>query len=140
MTAAENIVIREYRPEDFEAIKAIHERTQIDYKFPNIDSPLFLVKKVVERDGVVVAAGGLMLQVETYLWSSPDDWATPKEKLEAIKEMNEQGMHEAWLKGIDCAVLWLPPGMERFGERLQSLGFVKDRDGWISYSRSTQNE
>jgi hypothetical protein len=137
MLTTENISIRDYTPNDFEAVKAIHESTQIDYKFPDINSPLFLVKRVVEKDGVVVAAGGLMIQVETYLWASPEPWADPQTKMNAIEAMTESGMHEAWTRGIDCACMWLPPGMESFGRHLKVLGFIPDRDGWQSYSRST---
>lgn len=131
-------MIRDYRAEDLEAIKAIHESTQIDYTFPDVGSPVFLVKKVYEDDGVVRAALGAYLQVEYYLWLDKGTWSSPEEKMAVIHQLNNEVTHEAWLQGIDQAVLWLPPGMERFGERLEeSFGFHKDRDGWISYSRPT---
>ena len=132
------ITIRDYTPADFESVKAIHAATEIDYKFPDINAPLFLVKKVVEHDGVVRVAAGMYLQAETYLWLDQTDWASPQDKLDAIKELDKEVMHDTWLQGVDCACLWLPPGMERFGERLtEDLGFTRDRDGWVSYSKPT---
>jgi hypothetical protein len=134
-----NALIRDYRIKDLRAVKAIHEKTQIDYKFPNIVSPLFLVKKVMEYNGEVVAACGLYIQVECYLWMDPGAWADPETKMAAIELLDKQAMDAAWLKGVDQACLWLPPGMERFGERLtQDLGFTKDRGGWVSYSKPTE--
>jgi len=128
-------IVRDYQPSDFERVREIHAATSIDYKFPDLNSPLFLVTKILEVDGVVRQCGGLYLQCETYLWSDPTDWATPAEKLEGIQALSEQGFHEAWLRGISCAVLWLPPNMARFGERLvQDLGWSRDRD-WVTYSR-----
>jgi hypothetical protein len=131
--------VRDYEGRDFDAVKAIHEASQIDYKFPDLSSPLFLVTKVFELDGRVRACGGLYLQVEAYLWLDGSDWASPADKLAVLVEIDAAGMREAWLKGINQAVLWLPPGMERFGERLVSdLGFSKDRDGWATYSKATK--
>lgn len=129
--------MRDYRRSDFEAIKAIHKQTQIDYVFPDLNSPLFVVTKVYEVEGVIRAAGGLYVQLETYLWLDPSDWATPQEKLGVVDALQDIGFLDERIKGIDCAVLWLPPGMERFGERLvDDLGWCKDRDGWVSFSRS----
>ena len=129
--------IRDYCDRDFAAVKAIHDATEIDYRLPDLSSPLFLVTKVLEDDtGVVRACGGLYLQVECYLWMDPGDWASPNDKLSAIQALDGNVMHAAWLRGIDCAVLWLPPGRERFGRRLvEDLGFKQDRPDWISFSK-----
>jgi hypothetical protein len=136
--SSEGALIRDYRPSDFEAIKKIHESTQIDYEMPELNSRLFLVKKVLELDGVVRAAAGMYVQLECYLWLDKTDWADPDQKMLAIKALDRESMEEAWLKGIDCAVLWLPPGMERFGTRLEDIGFTRDRDGWHTYSKPTR--
>jgi hypothetical protein len=131
------VVLRDYEPNDFAAVKAIHDASQLDYEFPDLSSPLFLVTKILEHDGVVRACVGGYLQIEAYLWLDSSEWASPEEKLAAIKELEAAGMHEAWLKGINDAVLWLPPGMERFGQRLvDDLGFTKDRE-WLTYSKKT---
>lgn len=129
--------IRDFCLNDLEDVKRIHEQSGIDYSFPDLASPLFIVTKVAEVDGQVRACGGLYLQVESYLWLDKN-WGDPGERLETIRALCDETMNAAWLKGIDCAVLWLPPGMERFGERLNDLGFQKDRDGWVTYSRKTK--
>lgn len=130
------LVLRDFRPEDLEQVKRIHDDSGIEYDLPDLQSPLFLVTKVLDVDGTIRAAGGLYLQLECYLWLDRSDWASPADKMAAIQALDGAAMHEAWLKGIDCACLWLPPGMDRFGERLvKELGFTRDRDGWISYSK-----
>jgi hypothetical protein len=131
-------VIRDCRPSDLPAIRKIHEATQIDYAFPDLTSPLWIVTKVVEVDGVVRVAAGMYVQAETYLWLDKSDWGDAEQKMVAIKALDKEVMQSTWLKGVECAVLWLPPGMERFGKRLtQDLGFTRDRDGWVSYSKMT---
>lgn len=131
-------MIRDYQATDLAAVKAIHDSTEIDYEFPDVGSPIFLVKKVYEEDGVVRAALGAYMQVEYYLWLDKSSWATPEEKMNVIHQLNHDVTLAVWLEGVDQAVLWLPPGMERFGERLtDDFGFTKDRDGWVSYSRPT---
>lgn len=129
---------RDYTPADFEAVKAIHESTQLDYNMPDLNTPLFLVKKVLEVNGVVRVVLGMRIEAECYLWLDQSDWADPEEKLVAIAILDREGMAEAWLKGVDDAVLYLPPGMERFGKRLEALGFEKPRDGWTAYSKKTR--
>ena len=127
--------IRDFTLADLEAVKRIHEATGLDYRFPDLPSPLFLVKRVLECDGIIRACVGGYLQIEAYLWLDNSAWTDPAEKLEAIRALNEDAGHEAWLKGVDCACLWLPPEMKNFGKRLEQLGFKKDRDGWQTYSK-----
>ena len=132
-------VVRNYEPSDFERVKQIHEATSLDYRFPDLNSALFIVKKVLVVDGIVRQCVGAYVQIEAYLFSDPSEWGTPEEKLEGIKALNDEGMREAWLAGVDCCVIWLPPGMERFGQRLvEDLHFSQDRPGWVTYSRSTE--
>jgi len=136
-------MIRDYTKDDFEAIRAIHESTGINYKMPDINQPVFLVKKVAEKDGVVRAALGAYIQVELYLWLDKSEWASPQEKFDTIKALEEETMKAAWFEGVDCAVLYLPPGMERFGERLIAkaeeggFGWERPREGWLAFSKST---
>ena len=132
------MTVRDYTPSDFDRVREIHETSEIDYQFPDLSSPLFLVTKVVEVDGIVRACGGLYLQVECYLWMDHSNWDSPEHKLDAIRELDRACMDAAWMRGVNDAVLWLPPGMERFGERLIDMGFSKDRPGWVSYSKKTK--
>lgn len=129
--------VRDYVPGDFAAVKAIHDQTEIDYQFPDLNSPLFVVTKIYEVGGVIRAAGGLYVQLETYLWIDHSDWASPEEKLDVIEALQIAGFMEEKLAGIECAVLWLPPGMQSFGNLLENkLGWHQDREGWVTYSRS----
>ena len=132
------MTVRDYTPSDFDRVREIHETSEIDYQFPDLSSPLFLVTKVVEVDGVIRACGGMYLQAECYLWIDHSDWMHPSGKLDAIRELDRACMDAAWMRGVNDAVLWLPPGMERFGERLIDMGFVRDRAGWVSYSKKTK--
>lgn len=127
-------VVRDYRSEDLEQIKRIHAESGIDYRFPNLESPLFIVKKTLEVDGRVRAAGQLYLQCEAYLQIDKSQWASPVEKMEAIVALDAAATDEAWLKGLSQVVLWLPPGMKRFGDRLAAMGYTKDRE-WTTFSK-----
>jgi hypothetical protein len=137
-------IIRDYHVDDFEAIKALHDATEIDYKFPNIDGALFLVKQVMEVDGVIRMALGAYIQCEYYLWMDKTEWAFPDEKFEMIRALEKRVTEELWLKGVDEAVLYIPPGYERFGDRIsdpkKGMGFTKARDGWIHYNKLTETK
>jgi hypothetical protein len=129
--------VRDFRPEDLPALKRIHKVLNLDYALPNLSSPLWVVTKVLEVDGEVRAALGAWIQVEFYLLLDKSEWADPKKKLEALKELDKKTVYDLyWLKGIDQACLWLPPGMKRFGKRLEKeFGFTPDREGWVVYSK-----
>lgn len=127
-------MVRDYRAEDFEQVKALHEASGIDYTMPDLGAPLFVVKKVVERDGKVIAACALRIEVETYLWCGGE----PDDKMTAMLAMQPDILQEAWLLGIDNLVCWIPEDVEaRFSKRLKQLGWARDRDGWHSWSRAT---
>jgi hypothetical protein len=131
-------VIRDYKPSDFSAVAKIHEESGIDYKLPDLESPLFLIKQVAEYEGKVVAALGALIQTEFYLWLSKEEWGTPEQKFSVLKELDESVISEVWLKGVDSAVLYLPPNMERFGKRLEKdFGWSTPRPGWKAFSKTT---
>lgn len=128
-------MVRDYRPEDFEAVAALHAEMGLDYKMPDLGSPLFLVRKVVEVDGKVTAACVLRIEAETYLWCG----GAPEEKMAAMREMQPEILNAAWLKGIDNLVCWIPEAVEaKFEKRLGELGWKRDRVGWHSWSRKTE--
>lgn len=134
---SQGVVIRDFTLSDLERVKEIHEASKLDYRFPDLAGPLFIVTKVLERNGRVEACGAGYLQAEAYLWLSKDDWATPEEKLDAIRMLDEAVLHGLWLKGVDCCCLRLPPGMDRFGKRLEEMGWTLDRE-WATYSKETR--
>lgn len=134
MASMPRIAIRDYRPEDFAAVKALHEASGIDYALPELSSPLFFVAKVREVDGVVTAALALRIEAEAYLWCGGRD----RDKLQAMRELQPAVMAAAWLAGIDNAVCWIPEAVEARFSGLAGLGWKRDRDGWHSWSRPTK--
>ena len=131
--------VREYRASDLEEIKHIHEDSGIDYQLPDLSSPLFIVRKVVEADGHILVAGAAKLQVELYIWVNHNR-GTPEERYEGLKEMNEAAMKELyWDKGVDEAVCWVPVQLEKsFAKRLGELGLTRDREEFHTWSRKTK--
>ncbi len=134
---SDGAVIRDWEPSDLQEIERIHENSGIPYQLPNIQSPLFLVKKVLEVEGRVRMCVGGYITCEAYLWiDNTDAWADPEQKLVAIKELERVATEEARAKGLEEVILWLPPEMDRFGRRLvEDLGFSPDRNSWKSYSK-----
>ncbi len=133
---ADGAEIRDFTPADTNEVKLIHESSGLDYRFPDIQSPLHLVKKVLSIDGKVRVCVSGYLTCEAYLWIDPSDWADPEQKLIAIQELERAAMDDAREKGLEEVILFLPPEMERFGRRLvEDLGFSKDRSSWSSYSK-----
>lgn len=130
-------VIRPYTPADFPAVKRLHEASGLEYDMPDLSSHLFLITKVVERDGKIVMAAGARIETELYLWMS-HDVGTPEERWEDLQRLNQSVMQDAWLNGIDDCVCWVPESIEKsFQKRLRMMGFNRDRDGWHSWSRKT---
>ena len=134
---SEGAEIRDLTPHDIPEIRRIHEDSQLDYQFPDLLNPLFLVKKVLDVDSRARVCVAGKIQLEAYLFlDHQDNWADPEQKLVAIKEVERAAVDEARAKGVDEVVLWLPPEMERFGRRLvEDLGFSADRNGWKSFSK-----
>lgn len=133
---SDGAVIRDLEPSDVEQVRQIHEDSQLDYRFPNIQSPLFLVKKSLSVDGKVRIALGGYIQLEAYLWLDQSDWADPEQKLIALQEVAKAAIEEAGGKGVEEVVIKLPPDMERFGRRLaEDFEFTEDRSGWRTFSK-----
>lgn len=132
--------VRDYVPADYEAVRALHESSGIDYTLPDLDSPLFVVTKVVERAGRIVACAGARIEAELYLWMS-HDVGTPEERWEDLRKLNVEMLDAAWFIGLNNFVCWVPEGIEKsFAKRLTDLGFSRDRSGWHSWSRETKQK
>lgn len=139
--------IRDYKPTDLDEIVRIHAESGLPYELPEMNvktkdgvkqAPLWLVTKVLEIDGRVRAALGSWIQVELYFWLDKSGWTDAEGKMLATKLLQQEVLKEVYLKGVEHAVLWLPPNMERFGERLvDDFGFQKCQDGWATYSKHT---
>ena len=124
-------MIRDFRPEDYTAIKEIHKSQGFDYSLGDLDNPLFLVKKVREVNGRVVAAMFLRVTAETFLVTA----GSPVEKGRAIEELQPEVLREAYEKGLPDIFCVVPPEIENsFSPVMQRMGWAKDRD-WPMWSR-----
>jgi len=137
-------MIRDYTPEDFEAIKRIHEKNRLDFSFPNLNSPLFVFNKVfVDDSNVVRASHALLLVAESNLWLDKSDWTDPEGKWLTIKTLDKEACDSARKFGLDGVQCFLPPTYEKFGRRISDktdgLGFVTDRPGWLGFSKRLQS-
>lgn len=131
----EGTFVRDYQPEDFERLREIHDEMGLDYQFPDLGNPLFLVRKVLVVEGVIRAAAVARLEVEVMLLIDRS-WGDADEKLAAMKMIQKAGMQDAWLQGVQYAVAWVPPQVEKvFAPYLKELGWEPDRDGWHTWSR-----
>lgn len=125
-------VIRDYVPGDNAELRAMHQAQGIDYLFPDLDSPLFFVKKVRVVDGRITGALVLKLCAETSLLLAQSG---PQDKMTAMQELQAAVLSEAYIRGLDEIHAAIPSiGFDR---RLRQLGWEKDRPGWDLWSRTT---
>jgi hypothetical protein len=134
-----DVEIRSYNPADLEAIQKIHNDNKLDFKFPNLNSLLFPVHKILEVDGEVKASYALRAVMEVNLWLDKTNWATSVQKWDVIKALDHSATSAALDIGLDGITCFLPPGYERFGRRISDkkdgLGFRADRPGWSGFSK-----
>lgn len=127
-------MIRDYQPEDAEAIKSIHKSQNFDYPLPDLTSPLILISKVREIDGQVVGAMFLRITAETFLLVD----GSPVTKGRSIEELQPEVIRAAWEKGLNDIVCVVPPEIESdFSPVLTRMGWAKERP-WPLYSRSVR--
>jgi hypothetical protein len=131
-------VIRDYQRSDVTALRAIHDASGFDYEFPDLDDPLFVVRKTVEEGGRVVQGLVVKIQGEVYLWLQ-SDWATPEERWARLVQLTDAAKLAAWARGLDSLTCVIPPEVaESFGKRLEQIGMVADRP-WAKYTFDLRN-
>ena len=120
---------------DFSVVAEMHAKMGLDYKMPDLASPLFVLKHGVHDDnGQLVGAAALRVQAETYLWLDPS--ASVAVRYRVVLALSRSLAEAAWRVGIDCVVAYLPPGLPRSFQRLLTkLGWSRDRAGWQSWSK-----
>ena len=127
------MIVRPFTEADLEAFRKIHADSELDYRFPDLGSPLFLNKTVVERDGKPTTLLAGRLTVETYLMTS----GTAKERLEDIEAVQPVWLAELWKNGIDDAYCGVPKSVDRhFRKHMERLGWERGRPEWINYFRN----
>ena len=126
-------MIRDTGKMDIPALEIIHELSGLDYQFPDLDDPLFIVKKTIEEDGKVVQGIAAKLEATVYLWVDHSA-GTPEQRWEWMKELVEATKLAAWEKGLDCLSCVVPPEIaDSFEKRLKEIGMDRDRP-WPKFS------
>jgi len=81
-----------------------------------------------------VMASLARLTCEMYLLADHES-GRPRDRFARLVALHEAGERDLHARGLDDAHAWLPPRIaERFGRRLQSLGWIRD-DAWTPYCR-----
>lgn len=127
------MIVRPYTDADFQAFQRVHAESGLDYKMPDLSSPLFVVKMVVERAGKPTTLIAGKLEVESYLMVS----GTPESKWQDIRELQKPYLDALWEKGLDSTFCVVHPEVDkRFAKRMSSLGWQQNRN-WLPWERST---
>jgi hypothetical protein len=145
--------IREYNPSDLDALRGLHAAQGFGYPLPDLESPLFLSKLVLEDDVENIEAGKeeadrnsprestsrvtmailQRLTAETYLLHDPAA-GTPRRRWQSFLALHDAARSAAAARGLDDVQAFLPPPIARaFGRRLARLGWTQDP--WPCFSR-----
>src|SRR5580693_1947979 len=131
------MLIREYTPHDFDALRRLHASQGFGYPFPDLESPLLVTKLVLEDDAADVAMAVLLrLTAEAYLLHDPAA-GTPRLRWQRFLALHEAARHSAAARGLDDVQAFLPPRVARaFGRRLTRQGWT--HDPWPCFSRPVE--
>jgi hypothetical protein len=129
------MTVRDYTDVDKQAVAQLHRDMGMDYLLPDLDSPLFIVRKVYVNDsGRVIGTEFLKLQAEAYLML--DCTLDTVEKTRVIAHLSHAVEREAYNRGIDTLAAYIPEDISnKFTKRLNLLGWDKARKGWITWFR-----
>ena len=148
-----SVRIREYIPSDLDALRRMHAAQGFGYPLPDLESPLFLSKLVLEDDGEGIDSGReeanpnssrasssrvtmailQRLTAETYLLHDSAA-GTPRSRWQSFLALHDAARSAAVARGLDDVQAFLPPPIARaFGRRLARLGWT--RDPWPCFSR-----
>jgi len=141
--------IREYQEGDLAALRSIHAAQGFDYALPDLRNPLFVTKLVLaagdaeekvengqhEAGGSkILGAAFLRLTAEAYLLLDPRA-GTPRERWQCLLALHAAAERDAWQRGLEDVHAWLPPPIaQKFGKRIQRLGWLRD-DAWAPYCK-----
>jgi hypothetical protein len=141
--------VREYKESDLAQLRAIHASQNFDYAFPDLSNPLFVTKLVLSEadenrrqhigatansNEKIIGAALLRLTAETYLLLDPIS-GSPRERWQSLLALHAATQSDAWRRGLEDVHAWLPPPIaQKFGRRLQRLGWIRD-DAWTPYCK-----
>ena len=113
------------RPLELRDLARVHELHEgHSFELPDAAHPLVMLKECVEVNGKVVAIGIARLELNVTLLLD-HDWATPQDRLEAVRQLQNSMKAKASQWGIDWAHAEVP---ERWGKRLEELGWQPARN------------
>jgi hypothetical protein len=79
------------------------------------------------------------VELETYLLL--DEGLSPQEKNAAMQVLQPEFLGECRAKGAESVTAWIPENVEEiFRKRLLQLGWTPDREGWHTWSRTTEEK
>jgi hypothetical protein len=131
--------IREYTSADLVELRRLHAAQGFGYPLPDLDSPMFVSKLVLEeeessgaRPGRIAMAVLLRLTAEAYLLHDREA-GTPRSRWQNFLALHQAAGRSAAARGLDDVQAFLPPRVARaFGRRLSRLGWT--RDPWTCFS------
>jgi hypothetical protein len=125
------VIVRQYRDEDLESIKALHEKSGLKYSLPPMDT--FFSRRVVDSEHGVGMVSLLKLTAEAYLICDPE-WRNPAWRMNALQGLHAVCNEDARQKGVVEAVAFIPPSIEKtFRKRLERFGWNRNKPSWHSY-------
>lgn len=127
------IAIRNYTPKDLAEIERLHQKSGLPQEcLPNLENPLFFLRKVVDDSGTLALLGCLKLTAEAFVLVDHGH-ETPEWRWLALQKLTGAVLSEAAKKGVDQVSCWLPPQLEEpFSKRLETLGFLQSP--WKSWT------
>ena len=139
--------IREYTSSDHDVLRRMHAAQGFGYPFPDLESPLFVSKLILEDDDEsreethrnsppgssrsakpqrIAMAVLLRLTAEAYLLHDPAA-GTPRLRWQRFLALHQAARNSAAERGLDDVQAFLPPRVARaFGRRLACLGWMQD--------------
>lgn len=128
-------MIREFRPEDIPALRAIHQAQGNSYPFPDLTSPQFVgIVVAVDENDVPVQAIAARKTVEVYFLRDPK-WSTPAWRLEVFRKLHLAAHNKMLELGYTDSHCWVPPEVVKaFSRRLTKI-FGWNKSVWQCFSK-----
>ncbi len=123
---------RRWEGSDTGEIRAIHHQMEIGYALPDVHSPLFGLKRILESDtGDVIGGGAIKPVGECFLWVAPD--LPPVLRARAFCRLAGEARELAAKSGYDELSAWIPPHIQTmFQGALRRSGWTASP--WPSWS------
>jgi len=128
--------IREYKEEDFERVRELHELSGFKYQLPELSLPSVFSRLVVATSSGVEMAAFLQRTAQVYLICDPG-WKTPAWRYDALHALHCASYRNAQREGIAEVNAFVVPRIKKqFGSRLRRMGWRYYPDGkeWHCYT------